>query len=117
MIAEFAQRIASDPGSVLVFLDDDHNAEHVLRELEGYATLVQPGGWLIVADTIFAELAGTPVGQATEKYPDVAQSNPRTAIAQFLAGNPEFKRVAPPFAYGLGNFLDGFLRRQRPADA
>ncbi|WPL15032.1 MULTISPECIES: CmcI family methyltransferase [Thiorhodovibrio] len=112
IIDQFADHISADPGPVLVFLDDDHNAEHVQRELEGYAALIQPGGWLIVADTIFADLAGTPVGQATEKYPNVAQSNPRTAIERFLAGYPDFQRVAPPFDYGPGNFLDGFLQRE-----
>ncbi|MBF0281418.1 MAG: class I SAM-dependent methyltransferase [Zetaproteobacteria bacterium] len=111
VIAQFASHIAADPGPVLVFLDDDHNAAHVERELEGYATLIQPGGWLVVADTVFADLAGTPVGEPNEKYPDVARSNPRTAIDRFLAKNPEFSRVPQPFNYGPGNFPDGFLRR------
>jgi hypothetical protein len=65
-----------------------------------------------ISGDLFAELAGTPVGQSTEKYPDVAQSNPRTAIERFLAGNTDFQRVPPPYDYGPGNFLDGFLRRE-----
>ncbi|EIC19819.1 CmcI family methyltransferase [Thiorhodovibrio frisius] len=112
IIGQFAEQISVDPGPVLVFLDDDHNAEHVQRELEGYAPLLGEGDWLIVADTIFADLAGTPVGQASEKYPNVTQSNPRAAIERFLAKNPDFQRVSPPFDFGPGNFLDGFLRRE-----
>ncbi len=112
IIATFAQNIAADPGPVLVFLDDDHNAEHVERELAGYAPLVGEGDWLIVADTVFADLHGTLVGQPTDKYPDVRLSNPRVAVERFLAAHPEFQRVEPPFPYGPGNFPDGFLQRQ-----
>jgi cephalosporin hydroxylase len=111
VIAAFSERISEEPGPVLVFLDDDHNADHVLTELEGYAPLVAEGGWLIVADTVFGDLHGTPVGKPTEKYPDVKRSNPRVAVDRFLDAHPHFQRVEAPFPYGSGNFLDGFLRR------
>lgn len=112
LIAEFSRLIASEPGPVMVFLDDNHNADHVEQELMGYASLVTEGSYLIVADTVFADLAGTPVGLATDKYPDVATSNPRVAVERFLARNDhDFKRVAPPCPYGPGNFMDGFLRK------
>ena len=111
IIRDFAARIARDPGPVLVFLDDDHNAEHVYREMQGYAPLVSPGSYLIVADTVFADLAGTPVGQTTEKYPDVLRSNPRVAINRFLDERTDFARVDPPIPHGPSNFHDGFLLR------
>lgn len=111
IIATFAEYMATDPGPVLVFLDDDHNAEHVLRELHGYAPLLGLGDWLIVADTVFADLHGTPVGQPTAKYPDVRVSNPQVAVEQFLATQADFCRVKPPCDHGPGNFSDGFLRR------
>ncbi len=112
-LARCASLLASDPGCVMVFLDDDHNADHVERELQAYAPLVTPGSYLIVADTSFAELAGTPVGRSTPKYPDVARSNPKVALERFLVSHGhQFERVVPPCPHGPGNFKDGFLRRR-----
>lgn len=111
IIHSFRAAIEDDPGTVLVFLDDNHNADHVYRELLGYAPLVSPGSYMIVADTVFADLAGTPVGQSTEKYPDVSHSNPRVAIERFLSASTDFERALAPIPHGPGNFKDGFLRR------
>lgn len=112
-VARIGERIAAAPGPTLVFLDDDHNADHVLAEMRGYAPLVTDDSYLIVADTVFADLAGTPVGLPTAKYPDVGASNPRVAVRQFLAEDDRFE-VDPRFAAkGIGNFPDGFLRRRR----
>jgi cephalosporin hydroxylase len=61
-----AQAMKGDEGSTLVFLDDNHNADHVYREMTLYSTLVMPGSYLIVADTVFEDMAGTPVGTPTE---------------------------------------------------
>lgn len=36
-LARCASLVASDSGCVMVFLDDDHNADHVERELQAYA--------------------------------------------------------------------------------
>ena len=113
IVAQFANLISQEPEPVLVFLDDDHNADHVTSELQHYAPLVTPGSYLIVADTVFSDLAGTPVGASTPKYPDVATSNPRVAVERFLAhASDTFERVTPPCPYGPGNFMDGFLRRR-----
>ncbi|WPL18576.1 Rhamnosyl O-methyltransferase precursor [Thiorhodovibrio winogradskyi] len=111
VIAEIAAQLESSPGRVLVFLDDNHNADHVYQEMIGYAPLVSVGSYLVVADTVFADLAGTPVGQTTEKYPDVARSNPRVAIERFLAERGDFERKPAPIPHGPGNFLDAFLQR------
>lgn len=100
-------------GSTLVFLDDNHNADHVYREMCLYAPLVTPGSYVIVADTVFGDLAGTPVGAATEKYPDAANSNPRAAVDLFLAERNDFCREKRFLGKGMGNFNDGFLRRIR----
>lgn len=100
-------------GSTLVFLDDNHNAEHVYMEMVQYSTIVTPGSYLIVADTVFEDLAGTPVGTPTEKYPDVEKSNPRVAVNRFLAERSDFVRDERFVGKGLSNFSDGFLRRIR----
>lgn len=105
--------MSGDEGRTLVFLDDNHNGEHVYREMCLYAPLVSPGSYLIVADTVFEDLAGTPVGAATEKYPDVLNSNPRLAINRFLRERSDFARDERFLGTGLGNFNDGFMRRVR----
>jgi cephalosporin hydroxylase len=110
-VAAIRQALGADPGGVLVILDDNHNADHVRREIAGYAPLVTLGSYLIVADTVFEELAGTPVGKPTDKYPDVAASNPRAAVTQFLAGTTTFHRDLRYTEPGVSNFPDGFLRR------
>jgi len=111
VVTQVQSIIRQDDGPTLVFLDDNHNADHVQRELELYSPLVTPGSYLIVADTVFADLAGTPVGAATAKYPDVAKSNPRVALDKFLASRDDFVRDDRFIGKGMGNFSDGFLRR------
>jgi cephalosporin hydroxylase len=103
------ERIAGR-GPVLVVLDHDHTHAHVLRELELYSTLVTPGSYLIVLDTIMEDLpddyfAGKRYGKG---------NNPGTALRAFLATNPPFEvdhdiedRVLMTLAPG------GFLRRAR----
>jgi len=103
--------LEENPGKVLVFLDDNHNADHVYREMVMYAPFVSSGSYLIVADTIFQELAGTPVGMSTDKYPDVAVSNPRVAVERFLCERYDFVRDCRFVDKGMGNFPDGFLKK------
>ena len=111
LINQIAQVVAKQPGETLVFLDDNHNAEHVYKEMLGYSPLVTKGSYLVVADTVFADLVGTPVGRPTEKYPDVGASNPRVAVNRFLESRKDFARDMKYGGGGAGNFLDGFLRR------
>jgi len=111
VLDQVEQAMRGYEGPTLVFLDDNHNAEHVFREMNLYAPLVTPGSYLIVADTVFEDLAGTPVGTATEKYPDVRKSNPRVAVKRFLAERSDFVRDERFIGQGLSNFSDGFLRR------
>jgi len=98
-------------GPVLVFLDDWHGGDHVLSELQAYAPFVGLDGLLVVADTSFADLAGTPVAP----FRSLLDSNPRTAIASFLDSNAEFERTTDFVQAGLSNFADGLLRRRPSA--
>lgn len=111
VVDEVAAVLKGNEGRTMIFLDDNHNAEHVYREMNLYAALVTPGSYLIVADTVFEDLAGTPVGTPTEKYPDVANSNPRVAVNRFLATRTDFVRDERFAGKGMSNFSDGFLRR------
>jgi cephalosporin hydroxylase len=65
-------------GGLLLILDSDHAAQHVLRELEAWVPRLRPGDYLIVEDTI---VNGHPV------RPDFGPG-PFEAIAQFLKRSP-----------------------------
>jgi cephalosporin hydroxylase len=111
VIDQISLVMRDNEGCTMVFLDDNHNAEHVLKEMLMYEKLVTPGSYLIVADTVFEDLAGTPVGAPTDKYPNVKQSNPRIAVNQFLEKRDEFTRDLRFMNKGPSNFTDGFLYR------
>lgn len=114
VLERVAERVATTAGPVLVFLDDWHGGDHVLAELEAYQHFVGHDGLLIVADTSFADLAGTPVAP----FRSLVNSNPRTAIDQFLARYDAFERCADYLsASAFSNFADGYLRRRSNAIA
>jgi cephalosporin hydroxylase len=103
------------PGErVCVFLDSNHTASHVAAELRHYSPLVPPGSYLIAADSICRDLAGTPQGDRAW-----SRDNPATAVDQFLGEHPEFERVRPPCRYPadadftfLSYFPNTWLRRR-----
>ncbi|WP_240002380.1 CmcI family methyltransferase [Oleisolibacter albus] len=90
---------------VLVILDSDHRLLHVLDELEAYAPLVRPGGYLIAEDT---HVNGRP--NQPEHGP-----GPAEAAAFFLARHPEFEvdRSCERFLLSLN--AGGYLRRRETA--
>ena len=65
-------------GRLLLILDSDHTAPHVLRELEAWVPLPRPGDYLIVEDTI---INGHPV------RPEFGPG-PFEAITQYLKRSP-----------------------------
>jgi len=111
-VAKVQKVIEADPGDTFVFLDDNHNRDHVLSELRQYSKFVTENSLIIVADTVYEDLDGTPVGKSNEKYPDVALSNPRSAIQLFLEENSNFEcDMSFTGSGGPSLFPDGFLRR------
>jgi cephalosporin hydroxylase len=110
-LAAISGTVASAPGSVMVFLDDWHDGEHVYAELLAYSELVTPGGILIVADTTFEDLADTPIVAPSTKYPDAKHSNPRVALRRFLARHGDFGVVPDYTSAGISNFPDSVLRK------
>jgi cephalosporin hydroxylase len=112
ILAAIRATIEADPGTVMVFLDDWHDGEHVYMELLAYSKLVTPGGILIVADTTFEDLADTPIVAPSAKYPDAKNSNPRVALRRFLAGQGDFDAVLDYTSAGISNFPDSVLRRR-----
>ena len=71
---------------VMVILDSNHTHEHVLGELNLYASLVSVGSYCIVFDTVIEDLDGVefvdrPWGKG---------NNPKTAVAEFLKTTSNF---------------------------
>jgi cephalosporin hydroxylase len=87
---------------VLVTLDSDHRAQHVSRELEMYAPLVAPGGYLVVEDTL---VDGIPLDAALGP-------GPMAALQHFLAtgGADRFERDERPDALLFTQNRGGWLR-------
>lgn len=94
---------------VLVVLDSNHTASHVLAEMRAYAPMVAVGSYLVVLDTIIQfipeeDLNGRPWG---------AGNSPLTAVHQFLATDTRFEQDAD---FGQRHLITGapggFLRRK-----
>ncbi len=95
--------------TVMVFLDSMHTHDHVLGELDAYATMVSPGSYCVVFDTFVEDM---PPQFFADRPWDVG-NNPKTATRQWLAHHADFSvdhsmesrlmvTVAP----------EGFLKRQ-----
>jgi cephalosporin hydroxylase len=100
ILASVRQRIRPEE-KVLVILDSDHHAPHVLEELKAYAPLVTRGSYLIVEDT---NLNGHPIIQ-----PGFEGEGPTEALERFLPTAPEFERDQARekllFTFNPGGFL------------
>lgn len=107
-VVEQVRAFAENYSRVLVCLDSNHTHDHVLAELEAYASLTSVGSYCVVFDTVVEDMPGS-------MFPDRPWGpgdNPKTAVHQFLKSHPEFEidrsiqnklllTVAP----------DGYLRR------
>jgi cephalosporin hydroxylase len=78
IIDEIRSLLPAQRGPLFVILDSDHRKEHVLRELNAYVPLMQPGDYLIVEDTC---VNGHPV------RPEFGPG-PMEAINTFVEDNP-----------------------------
>jgi cephalosporin hydroxylase len=94
-------RSAARERRVMVDLDADHRAHHVLEELQTYAPLVTPGCYLVVEDGF---LGGRPV------RPD-AVPGPSEALEAWLAEDPPFEVDRWRERYLLTQNPRGYLRR------
>lgn len=99
---------AKDHSRVLVCLDSMHTHDHVLAELEAYASLTSVGSYCVIFDTIVED-------QPKEKYPDRPWGpgdNPKTAVWEFLKTHPEFEvDRAIPDKLQITVSPDGYLKR------
>lgn len=77
---------AKDKHRVMVVLDSNHTHEHVLHELRLYAPLVAIDSYLIVFDTIIEHIPE----EMNSERPWGKNNSPKTAVHEFLDGNPNF---------------------------
>lgn len=86
-VVEQVQQMAHGAQRVLVCLDSMHTHDHVLSELDAYASLVSPGSYCVVFDTFVEDM---PQGFFEDRPWDVGD-NPKTAVRDWLALHPEFE--------------------------
>lgn len=72
---------------VLVCLDSNHTHDHVLAELEAYASLASVGSYCVVFDTVIEDMPA-------DLFPDRPWgpgNNPKTAVQEYLKTHTEFE--------------------------
>jgi cephalosporin hydroxylase len=72
--------------NILLILDSNHTHKHVLAELNLWSSLLRPGNFIIVSDTI-VEVIPT---QTHRPRPWGPGNNPMTAMLEFLLANDRF---------------------------
>ncbi len=85
-IVKEVHRLAKDYKTILVCLDSNHTHEHVLEELNAYATLTTVGSYCVVFDTLIEDM---PEEMFTDR-PWGPGDNPKTAVREYLKTHPEF---------------------------
>jgi cephalosporin hydroxylase len=78
--------IAANYSRVMVCLDSNHTHDHVLAELNAYASLASIGSYCVVFDTVVQDL---PKEMFLDR-PWGPDNNPRTAVHEFLQTNKNF---------------------------
>jgi len=86
-IVKQVRDIATNYSRVLVCLDSNHTHDHVLAELQAYASLTSRGSYCVVFDTIIEDMP-------KEMFPDRPWgpgNSPKTAVREYLKAHPEFE--------------------------
>jgi cephalosporin hydroxylase len=89
---------------VMVFLDSDHSAGHVLKELKLYGPMVTPGCYMVVDDT---NLGGHPIMNATQPGP-----GPWGAVEEFLKKDDTFEVDISRHKFYMTWSINGFLKKK-----
>lgn len=109
-VVEQVCKIAAGFKRVLVCLDSNHTHDHVLAELEAYASLVSLGSYCVVFDTIVEDMPKS-------FFPDRPWgpgNNPKTAVREYLKHTDRFV-IDATIHHKLQITVapDGFLKRVR----
>jgi cephalosporin hydroxylase len=75
----------------LIILDSLHTHDHVLKELNLWTQLTQPGDYVVVSSTRIEVMPAHP----KRKRPWGIGNNPHTALSEFLESNPIFTSDNP----------------------
>ena len=89
---------------VMVNLDSDHTAEHVLKELKIYGPMVTPGCYMIIDDT---NLGGHPIMNQNIPGP-----GPWTAVVEYLQKDKSFEIDQSRHKFYMTWCPNGFLRKK-----
>ena len=107
-IVKKVRKIAKKYKKILVFLDSNHTAEHVLSELELYSSLVSKGSYCIVFDTLVGDLPKN----VYKDRPWGPKNNPKIAVKKFLKRNSKFKIDTDIYKrYLITVSKDGYLKK------
>ena len=102
--------IAKGYERVLVCLDSNHTHEHVLAELEAYASLTSKNSYCCVFDTVIEDLPD----EMFHDRPWGKGNNPKTAVWEYLKTHPEFEidmQIQSKLLISVAP--DGYLKRVR----
>lgn len=100
-VLDFVRARAARAACVLVILDDDHHADHVLDELRAYSNVVTRGSYLIVEDTN--------IGHSV--HPEFGDG-PMEAVQLFLALDERFESDRSREKFLLTFNPRGYLRKR-----
>ena len=88
IIVDQVRAIAYGSNKVIVMLDSNHSHDHVLRELNAYADLVNIGSYCVVYDIAVEDM---PDNYDWKGRPWEKGNSPKTAVHEFLRQNKKFK--------------------------
>ncbi|MDO8176897.1 MAG: cephalosporin hydroxylase family protein [Undibacterium sp.] len=109
IIAQVQAR-AADKKRILISLDSNHTHDHVLAELQAYASLTSVGSYCVVFDTVIEDMPA-------EMFPDRPWGpgdNPKTALRSYLKEHPEFeidRQINNKLLISVAP--DGYLKRMK----
>lgn len=109
-IVSQVHEIAKKYTKILICLDSNHTHEHVLAELNAYASLTSIGSYCIVYDTAVEDMPA----HLAENRPWGPGDNPKTAVWKYLETHSEFeidKTIQDKLLITVAP--DGYLKRVR----
>jgi len=84
-IIEKVHKLSAGFERIMIFLDSNHTHDHVLAELEAYASLVSSGSYCVVFDSVIDDLP------ASDDRPWGPGNSPKSALFKYLEKNSSFE--------------------------